>query len=376
MDFNLTELESIFRGINEIIKNLERQYQFDNTTRVYLSNGDIIDYSISRSSLAHLLGIDTNYLASTGVFSETNSYALLKLMSENAFKINQLKSKGIIDYNKLFSKNLIAKLSGFWSNIKIGPNETELVCKYEPSRSYKSDIPSEKCNYAIIKNTHGRYFMLWLVKNDDNTYIPMSNRAFDCFEDIESQLNALLTNQEITLVNAVKIGYDKPFNLDDKLKSKKIQILQDYKEKYNCSIDLTRDLRYMLGKAIDHRSDARENYGVTNYIVDSMRSGSIIDMTTISDRNLSYIVEAFNDFICMSQSDSNPKVGETYSSIKNELGELKEKFLKANQIIVEQSDTINRLSTENQVLTSENAELNEMQAKVFEIVKPKEKQIQ
>lgn len=53
----------------------------------FLSNGDSFSYSIPKKSLAHLLGIDTDYLATTSIFGKNlNSYELLLQFAKNAKK--------------------------------------------------------------------------------------------------------------------------------------------------------------------------------------------------------------------------------------------------------------------------------------------------
>ena len=66
------------------------------------NNNSNINYSIPNESIAHLLGINTNYLISTSRFNATNSFDLLKEMCENPFRINQLYNEGIIKYEYLF----------------------------------------------------------------------------------------------------------------------------------------------------------------------------------------------------------------------------------------------------------------------------------
>ena len=127
MDFNRSELESIINGIGAIMANLEKSFSYNKSTRIYLANGDAISFSITKGTIAHLLGVNTNYLSSLGIFKENNSYELLKRLCENAYKIHELHTKGIISYDQLFSKNIIEKLKGFWKNININCEDTELT---------------------------------------------------------------------------------------------------------------------------------------------------------------------------------------------------------------------------------------------------------
>ncbi len=70
---------------------------------LFLSNGDVVNYTINKSNLAHLLGVNTDYLLSTGLYNESNSYDLLKKFLCNTGNIYKMYKDGIIDLNKLLS---------------------------------------------------------------------------------------------------------------------------------------------------------------------------------------------------------------------------------------------------------------------------------
>ena len=374
MEFNRTELENLLNGMSAIIANLEKCYAYSKSTTIYLANGERIEFEITKSSLAHLLGVDTNYLASLNIFREKSSYELLKKMCEEAYKIHDLHVKKIINYDQLFSKNIIEKLSGFWKNININCEETELVCKYDASRSYKSNEITEKFDYIIVKNINGKYYMLCLVKNSIGVYLPMSNRCFESYDELQEQLSIFLVNQEITFMNSSKLDENKPYYLDDKQKLEKAKNLEDYRKMYNCSIDLTGQYKYMLSGVLTHKNSATENYTLTGEILTSITGGKIIDTTKIQDRNLLQIAQAYNDFICSRViSDMSDEVGESYSSIKNEREELKTKLLECRDLITKKDIEISKLTSSNEQLTTRNNELEDTHQKIFSLIKSAKK---
>ncbi|MDO4963141.1 MAG: hypothetical protein Q4E75_03490 [bacterium] len=123
MDIKYFEMEEIFNKIKEIIayiQNSNFSYRFNN---LYLSNGEQISYNIQNECIPHLLGIQTNYLQSLGLFGTKNSFEMLKRLVEDGYRIQQLHVKGIIDYDKLFSKHLKEKVDIFLNNIKINLQE-------------------------------------------------------------------------------------------------------------------------------------------------------------------------------------------------------------------------------------------------------------
>ena len=102
MKFNLGELESLFEKIKDIIDYVESAKLKDRRMNLFLGNGDKILFSIPNNTVAHLLGIDTNYLISTGLYNNQNSFELLKEMCENPYKIHKANVDGIINYDHLF----------------------------------------------------------------------------------------------------------------------------------------------------------------------------------------------------------------------------------------------------------------------------------
>ena len=110
MNYNLSELESLFEEIKEIINFIELSKYQNRRNRIYLSNGDRLNFSVPNNTIAHLLGINTNYLMSTGICASTSSFNILKEMCENAYRINKAHKDGILSYEQLFSPYLKQKL--------------------------------------------------------------------------------------------------------------------------------------------------------------------------------------------------------------------------------------------------------------------------
>lgn len=119
MNFNLSELEDLFYSMKCVVDYMVNSNYEDRRFKIYLSNGQYLNFSINNNNLAHLLGVNTTYLVSTGLFKSTNSFELLNELIENSNKIHKLSNEGIIDYNMLFSKHIINKVLGFIENIKL-----------------------------------------------------------------------------------------------------------------------------------------------------------------------------------------------------------------------------------------------------------------
>ena len=372
MNYNLSELEALFNDIRGIILKLDEKHYYSKYTKLYLSNGENLVVKITPNSIPHLLGINTNYLQGINIYSETNGFKLLKLLCNDPYRINSLKSQGKIDYKMLFSKNIREKTNGFWENIKFDPKNTELVCKYDSSRCYMSDVPNERLDYAIIKNMFGKYYMLWLIKDEeDNTYVPMSSRVFDCYEDMEGQLTKILTNQEITILNGIQFDYQDSYYLFDNIKGSKIKNLKKYKLNFNCSIDVTRECTRLLDSTLHHKGLATNKYNDNISIIDCIKKGLIIDTDYLMDESSIAIANAFNDFLTISNNSINKADNEatkSYSKIKEELKEAKTLLLDYKQEIEQRNKLIDNLENSNQSLISRKEELETAQEKILKII--------
>lgn len=376
MKLNLSQLEEMFQEIKEIINFIELSQYENRRNRIYLSNGDRINFSLPNESIAHLLGINTNYLISTGIFDSTNSFTLLKMLCENAYKINNLSNKNIINQDCLFSTFIQEKIAIFKENIKINTEETELVCKYDSSRAYLTNKLSEKYDYIIIKKlSDGKFGILGLI-NNGSYYIPMSNQIFDNFEEAKETLNRYLRNQEVALITGVNYfntqsDYDRTFYLSLNNKVEKVKNIKNYKELFNCSLDLSYDYEYSIKRIKENKNNQFEDNDIINIIVDCIKSGKLIDTKIFRDSNLSKIIESFNDRLCNTQVNNNNSISETYTNIKNQLEHLKSELKEAkekNDVLKEKNEGLTQLV---KTLDAENKEFKETNEMILKLLNKK-----
>lgn len=376
MNFKLAELEQLFEEIGEIINFFELSQYENRRNRIFLSNGDKINLSIPNESVAHLLGVNTNYLISTGRFNSTNSFELIKEMCENPYRIHTLYIEGIIKYENLFSPYILQKIESFKENIKINIYEIELVCKYDKSRALISDELTEKYDYIIVKKySNGKFGILGLV-NNISYYVPMSNQLFNNFEEAIDYLNKYLKNQEVTIITGVNYfniltDFDKSSYLPLNNKIEKIKNIKSYKDLFNCSLDLSGDYEYSIKRLKENRDNLYEDNDLIDMIVNSIKNGKLIDTKIFRDTNLSKIIEAFNDHLCSTSMQSNSSITESYSKMKKDLETFKSKLLEFE----EQNDKIikdnNDLKEENKNLIIENTEYKENENKILELLSKK-----
>lgn len=327
MNFNLSELEILFYSIKSIVDYMINANYNDRRFKIYLSNGEHLTFSVNNNTIAHLLGVNTTYLTSTGIFKSTNSFDLLNELIESPLKIHKLNKDGIIDYNKLFSKHIMNKVSGFIENIKLNINEMEFVCKYDKERTYGVNEISECYDYIIVqKLSNDKIGVLCLVRNN-GYYAPMSNQIYDNYDNFAQKFKDIIKFQEITLMSGIDVynisdDYSKNIYLNLEDKGHKINKLKLYKNEFNCSIDVASDFSYAINKM-------KQNY----------------------------------------ENSSNSNNSLNYSEIITELKAFREKTIKLEQENNELKNNYEALVEENNRLSSENSKLNKTQEEIYQIIK-------
>lgn len=374
MNFKLSELETLFYSIKCVLDYMVNSNYEDRRFKMYLSNGQYLNFSINNNTLAHLLGVNTTYLIGTGIFKSTNSFGLLNELVENSLKIHNLNKDGIIDYNQLFSKHIINKVSGFMENIKLNIRDMEFICKYDKERTYGVSELSESYDYIIVQKLYdGKIGVLCLVRNN-GYYAPMSNQIYDNYDSFMKRFKDIIKFQEITLVNAIDTynisnDYSKNIYLNLEEKGYKISKLKLYKNDFNCSIDVSTDFSYAISKMKQNVADKNESASLIQMIIKFITNGEFIDTNLFEDSYLLDIVCAYNNFLGSYDNSANSNNSLKYSKIITNLKEFKEKVEKLEQENNELKTNYEALVEENNKLSSKNSELSKAQEEIYQIIK-------
>ena len=382
MELRLSELETLFEKIKNILSKFEKNYDeyYEDKSvpnykyKLFLTNGDKINLSIPASSVPHLLGIDTNYLSSLEIFKSTNSFEIAKEMCENAYKINKLVNEGKLKYDNFLSQFVQEKVNGILPNIYFNINEFELIVKYDPSKSYEITDKNQKFDYIIIKKFEDdKIGILGIIKNEYN-YVPMSNRIYNNLEEAKEFLNEILNGQEITMINGMQISnrysdYNKSFNLSLNSKLDKLDRLKYYNKTFNAHVDVLSDYEWALSNLSNRRQEKFTNSGFIDSIAKSIAEGEIINTEELEDNNLIEIVNAFNDFVCKESNNSGADI--KYSEVIKELKELRSEAENLRREKEELQSNLNKEQNKNEQLQLENKELIDTKQKVLSLLLPK-----
>lgn len=128
---NYGEFESLTEEIKKKIEWYDRTRNFEESTFVlYLANGENVGIKFARKNLAHLFGINTDYLRSTGLFGKLSSYEILMKICNNPYETHKYVRDGYLTYRNFISDYYDVKLEYFIDNCGINFNDIEFICKY------------------------------------------------------------------------------------------------------------------------------------------------------------------------------------------------------------------------------------------------------
>ena len=93
----MTKFEYLMELIANNVETYNRNSRYKDKFSLTFANGDNIKIYVPNSSVPHLLGINTNYLMSSGLYREKSSYELLNKMCEDRYRLYRYINDNIID---------------------------------------------------------------------------------------------------------------------------------------------------------------------------------------------------------------------------------------------------------------------------------------
>lgn len=369
----MTKFEYLMELIANNVETYNRNSRYKDKFSLTFANGDNIKIYVPNSSVPHLLGVNTNYLMSSGLYREKSSYELLNKMCEDRYRLYRYINDNIIDEKQLFSEHIEKKNSAFVQNLKINIFNMIFACPYDSSRSYTTVKETYKFDYILVNKPayeEKGIFMLGLAANidkDDKSkrYVPMSNQYFESIEEAEERFGLIFNNQKLTIptmLTSTSTNNTSKFFLHGDQKLAKARETQQIADKCFATLDVSEDYRWLLKKYYDSMNSGgyvQKDYATI--ITDCITTGKIItpqmfDLQSFAGVNefLLGIINAHNDFI---SHDSTVAINDpsvpTYTDLKKEVEELtttRDALISANKELVSTNDI---LAKENEGLKKE-----------------------
>ena len=369
----MTKFEYLMELIANNVETYNRNSRYKDKFSLTFANGDNIKIYVPNSSVPHLLGINTNYLMSSGLYREKSSYELLNKMCEDRYRLYRYINDNIIDEKQLFSEHIEKKNSAFVQNLKINIFNMIFACPYDSSRSYTTGKETYKFDYILVNKPayeEKGIFMLGLAANIDKfdkskIYVPMSNQYFESIEEAEERFGLIFNNQKLTIptmLTSTSTNNTSKFFLHGDQKLAKARETQQIADKCFATLDVSEDYRWLLKKYYDSMNSGgyvQKDYATI--ITNCITTGKIItpqmfDLQSFAGVNefLLGIINAHNDFISHDSTVAiNDPTVPTYTYLKKEVEELtttRDALISANKELVSTNDI---LAKENEGLKKE-----------------------
>jgi len=344
---------------NQMINRIKKEVEFYENTplkrrkiRLYLSNGEMIEFMFKTNCIPHLLGVKTLPLKYAKILSEEYPMEMLKEILSMSKKIYTQVENGFINYFDVFSEHMDEKLDSFETVLKFSIRNILFACKYEVEKTYiNGDKNNFGCNYYIVlESEDNEYIFLGLKKDEHFKYYTPSSIIKT--NDLE-ELRRLIQNQQIMLVNSFvldDIGHS--VSLRNYEKMLLLQKLIPISEQYGSNLIVARTLQYDLKKVMIDKDRIEIYNNILFRLTSCISKGKKFNLSSMPlEESLSDLIEAYNETLDI----------KNYQDINQNLFELRELRLKlqeAKEKINEQESKINLLQQEN---LSQSAQLEQQE---------------
>ena len=378
MNYSRYKLSELFDKIDKLLQSYfgkEDDYNFyekDNFEHktdlskksylMFLSNGDRIRVKIPKTSIPHLLGINTEYLKSTGLYKGMNSYEIMLDFIKNPNEAFQKHESGIINLDKILSPYINKKLDSLTENLNINTNCCEMICKYDRGKTYGYSADFDDMSYLILQKKNEKYYVLKLAMSEDGTCFPMSNQVFNSYEECQEALSSYLIYQELTLLNNLFIYYNNStvgkFPILERDRKQKLEKLKKLSEDFECTPNIIADFIYSLKIRDNKRQGNIRTSNIIEILCDCIKNKKVFDisLTNVDQEDILKIIETYNDSLF---SEITASTDNSYSDLQNENISLKKEIERLRLENKSLSETVNYRDEELNEVKTQNNELRE-----------------
>ncbi len=378
MSYNKYELSEIFDKIDKLLQRYfdkENEYNFDEKDEeerrndlskksylMFLSNGERIKIKIPKSSIPHLLGINTEYLKSTGLYKGMNSYEIMLDFIKNSNEAFQKHESGIINLDKILSPYINKKLDSLIENLNINTNCCEMICKYDRGKTYGYSADFDDMSYLILQKKNEKYYVLKLAMSEDGTCFPMSNQVFNSYEECKENLSSYLIYQELTLLNNLWVYYNNSiigkFYILEYERRERLEKLKKLSEDFECTPNIIADFIFSLKIRDDKRQGNIRTSNIIEKLCDCIKNKKVFDisLTNVEQEDILKIIETYNDSLF---SEITASTDNSYSDLQTKNKNLEKELERLRLENKSLSDTVNYRDEELNEVKTQNNELRE-----------------
>ena len=357
------DYDCLIKKLKEMVEYYEKSITRNNRIKMYLANGDVINYTITNHNIAHLLGVNTQILVSNKIVSSTDSYGALKDLINDPYGTYNAIEK-FNGFGSVFSLYIEDKIGAFKKQID-NPNILgyEFVCKYDWSRNYtEKEVDGLTADYYLAsKDENDNIILLGLVSQneeyDNDVYIPQTTRVIK-----EEQLYGLLKGQEITYVSKSVInnpynGYIGEFTVKNIDTYRLLEILYSYQNMTGAIPNTIKNHTYQmkcLSKIISNNKVQNKelesifekiSYAISNNILINLEE----EETEKLDKSIIDLIKEHNDK-CLSSSKVDLYSKGEFSKVVEDKDKYRKELENIREILQQQKEENDSLRKENEQL--------------------------
>lgn len=356
------EYDELIERIRENVDWYETRNFDDRVYNLTLDNGDKLKICFSHSTIAHLLGIKTEYLKSTGAFPK-DSYDILKLVYNDSYRFYNMINQGNLTYDSFISDYATEKLEGFQNVCGIDLYNIEFVCQYTKEFSYATGHQQLEADYYIGYKALNGLFVIGLKRNGAY-YYPMTNRYID-YNDEESVkfLRQMFQNQRITMPTMSSIyfkendTYSRTLYLDYQKKASKIKTLSTYAKEYGAITEVSNGYSHALDKLLQQFDSKNVLFPALKSIFEKVSKRVSIDITDIEleygelPEDILYLIDRYNESLNVDISAALDEHTRAVIAERDKLSEEKQRNIKEleelKRQLLDAKNTIETLKEQN-----------------------------
>lgn len=383
---NFQDYIEILDKIDDSINLYDRKLLYSTRYNITFANGDFAKVSYNEKSLAHLLGIDTTALRSTGRF-EGSSIEILEEMVNNPNKLFDMINQGHIKKEKVFSEHIDKKLRNFEKICGMKVFDIEFIVKYNKSKNYISQASNESFDdgYYIGYKDNNTISIIGFIKNENDIYYPVTNLELDNNSGKDRNfLNSLMNNQTLTTIKTLKrtiweednTSTRKTFFYSPEKALEKFNLIKKYANMYNATCDTNDAGIDYIKECINLKEKVESISDILMEINSKMQKNNMINANKIEkkygymDDHILNIISAHNESLRKgSKSKNDDEETTTYGDLINEFNQTKEELKKMNGLFTSIEEQNKKLIEENKKLHEENDKHKEKEEAITKILK-------
>lgn len=338
---------------------------------MFLSNGERIKIKIPKSSIPHLLGINTEYLKNTGLYRNMNSYEVMLDFIKSSNEALKKHESGIINLDNVLSPYINEKIDALIENLNINTNYCEMVCKYDKGKTFGYSADFDDMSYLILQKKNEKYYVLKLAEAQDGTYFPMSNQIFNSYAECQEDLSSYLIYQELTLLNNLFIYYNNSttgkFSILEWDRKQKLENLMKLSNDFGCTPNVIADFIYSLKIRDSKRQGNMRTSNIIDILCDHIKNKKPFDISLVDaeQEDIVKIIDTYNDSLFI----KNTNLGDSsYSDLQRQNMKLKEELERLKEENNSLSEDIRYKDEELDEIKKQNNELKDDMNKVKGII--------